>query len=105
MEAAEAGLEPGGVEVPPRSIKQMVSVRFEPELIVRLRQVAESRGLSVSDLVREAAARLVDEAERQRVHLRVAPSGDVEFHIAPRADVSYWDGHSMHSETGRALVG
>ena len=64
MEAAEAGLEPGGEEVSPRSIKQMVSVRFDPDLIVRLRQVAESRGLSVSDLVRETATRLVDEADR-----------------------------------------
>ncbi|GAA4296777.1 ribbon-helix-helix domain-containing protein [Mycobacterium paraffinicum] len=61
-EAAQAGdaeVEPGGHEVAPRSIKQMVSVRLEAHLLKELRQLAERQGASVSELLRQAAIDLV----------------------------------------------
>ena len=57
-------------EVPGRAIKQMLSLRMEPELIRQLRQVAKERGTSVSDLLRDAAAGLVASHGAQGVHLR-----------------------------------
>jgi predicted DNA-binding protein len=39
----------------PRRMAQMVSVRLDGELVNRLRTVAEQRGVTVSDLLREGA--------------------------------------------------
>ena len=54
-------VEPGAREVTGRELKQMISVRIEPDLIAGLRAVADSRGVKVSDLLREAAAKLVED--------------------------------------------
>jgi hypothetical protein len=62
-QAGTARVEPGGAEVPGRSIKQMVSVRLEAQLLRELRLMAGERGVSVSDLLREAA---VDLLQRSR---------------------------------------
>lgn len=65
-EAAQASIaevEPGGHEVAGRSIKQMVSVRLEAQLLKELRELAEKQGLSISDLLRQAA---VEHIERSR---------------------------------------
>lgn len=85
-EAAQAAagsiVEAGtGHEVPPREMKQMISVRFEPELIQALRELARARGITLSDLVREAAVRLIDEADRQPLWLDIRKVGDTV--IAP----------------------
>jgi predicted DNA-binding ribbon-helix-helix protein len=61
-EAAEsAAVDPDADarEVPGRVIKQMVSARLEAQLLKELRLLAEERGVSVSDLLREAAIKLV----------------------------------------------
>jgi Ribbon-helix-helix protein, copG family len=77
-QAAEGSIvEPGtGREVPAREMKQMVSVRFEPDLIQALRKLARARGITLSDLVREAAVRLIDEADTRPVRLEVRRVGD-----------------------------
>lgn len=49
-----------GREVPGRVLKQMVSVRLEAQLLKELRELASQRGVSVSDLLREAAITLVE---------------------------------------------
>jgi hypothetical protein len=71
-EAAIAGA--GALAVPgsgrplePREIKQMLSVRLEPELISQLRDLATKRGQSISDVIREALVQLVTEASMSRV--------------------------------------
>jgi hypothetical protein len=54
---AHAGeIVPGsGKRGKPRRMAQMVSVRLEGELVSRLRNIAEQRGVTVSDLLREGA--------------------------------------------------
>ena len=49
----------GGRAVAPRSLNQMISLRLEPELLKSLRDMAEQSGVSVSDVLRQAAADLV----------------------------------------------
>jgi hypothetical protein len=43
----------------PRRMAQMVSVRLDGELVSRLRTIAEQRGVTVSDLLREGAELVV----------------------------------------------
>ncbi|HUZ52013.1 MAG TPA: hypothetical protein VMU94_05740 [Streptosporangiaceae bacterium] len=53
-----------GREVPPRSLKQMLSLRLEPELLRDLRLFADAHGLSVSDVLRQAAVDFLDRVRR-----------------------------------------
>src|SRR5215216_535358 len=46
----------------PRRMAQMVSVRLDGELVSRLRTIAEQRGVTVSDLLREGAQLILDNA-------------------------------------------
>ncbi len=46
----------------PRRMAQMVSVRLDGELVSRLRAIAEQRGLTLSDLLREGAELMVQDA-------------------------------------------
>jgi Ribbon-helix-helix protein, copG family len=45
----------------PRKLGDMVSLRLEPELAEALRRLADRRGASVSELLREGAIRLLAE--------------------------------------------
>jgi predicted DNA-binding ribbon-helix-helix protein len=53
-------VEGSGRVVPPRRLGQMVSVRLEPGLVEALRELANRRGISVSEALREAAIRLLE---------------------------------------------
>jgi uncharacterized protein (DUF4415 family) len=71
-EAAQASItdvEPGGHEVAGRSIKQMVSVRLDAQLLKELRELAEKQDESISDLLRQAAVELVERSRTAPVHL------------------------------------
>jgi hypothetical protein len=46
----------------PRRMAQMVSVRLDGEIVSRLRTIAEERGVSVSDLLREGAQLILGNA-------------------------------------------
>jgi predicted DNA-binding ribbon-helix-helix protein len=77
-EAAQAGVatvEDGGYEVAGRSIKQMVSVRLEAQLLKQLRQLAEQQDMSISDLLRQAAVELVEHRHAKSVLLTIRPAG------------------------------
>jgi Ribbon-helix-helix protein, copG family len=77
-EAAQAGIahvEDGGSEVEARSIKQMVSVRLEAQLLKEIRQLAEQQHVSVSDLIRQAAVELVEHRRTRSVLMMVRPAG------------------------------
>jgi hypothetical protein len=53
-------VEGSGRVVAPRRLGQMVSVRLEPALAESLRELANRRGTSVSEALREAAIRLLE---------------------------------------------
>ena len=78
-QASVAEVEPGGHEVAGRSIKQMVSVRLEAQLLKELRELVEKQGVSVSDLLRQAAVELVERSRTTpvRVHYRRAETSSV----------------------------
>lgn len=99
--------------VAPRDMRQMLSVRVEGELAGQLRQLARTMGISVSDLLREAAAKVVEEHARQMVTLRVhageapgglRPPGSV---WEPRFNVTYWDeqAHERHQSGDYVIAG
>ena len=44
-----------GTQVEGRRLAQIVSLRFEPEILATLRDIATRRGVTVSDLLREGA--------------------------------------------------
>jgi hypothetical protein len=106
-EAGEVVVPGSGRAVEPREIKQMLSVRLEPELIASLRQLATKRGQSTSDLVREALVRLIETES-------VQPVAFYDFHAAwissgsVTTNFSYWDGRNVqrqvHERTGRPVV-
>lgn len=52
-----------GRAVTPRKLGHMVSLRLEPELAEALRKLAARRDVSVSELLREGALRLLAEEE------------------------------------------
>ncbi len=56
-------VEGSGRAVASRRLDQMISLRLEPELAAALRELANRRGVSVSELLREGAIRLL-EADR-----------------------------------------
>jgi hypothetical protein len=54
-------VEGSGRAAAPRRLDQMVSLRLEPELAAALRGLAERRGVTVSELLREGAIALLEE--------------------------------------------
>ena len=56
-------VEGSGKAVAPKRLDQMISLRLEPELAAALRELANRRGVSVSELLRDGAIRLL-KAER-----------------------------------------
>jgi hypothetical protein len=56
---ADEVVEGSGRISEPRRLGQMLSVRLEPQLAAALREVAERRGNTVSELLRNAAIELI----------------------------------------------
>ncbi len=56
-------VEGSGQAVAPRRLGHMVSLRLEPELAAALRELAERRGTSVSELLRAGASLLLDDEQ------------------------------------------
>jgi predicted transcriptional regulator len=52
-----------GEKVEPTNISQMVSLRLDGRLVTELRRLAESRGTTLSDVLRDAAAELLRSEE------------------------------------------
>lgn len=48
-----------GTPVEGRRLGQMVSLRLEPDVVADLRDIANERGQTISDLLREGAARVI----------------------------------------------
>jgi predicted DNA-binding protein len=60
-----------GESIDGRRLDQMVSVRLAPDLVAALRGLAEESGRSISDLLREAAANLVESRSRVTLAVRI----------------------------------
>ena len=57
---AESLVEEAGREVPRSDLKQVLSLRMDPQLIRSLRHIARERGTTVSELLRAAASQMVN---------------------------------------------
>lgn len=60
-------IEGSGRRGEPRRLDQMVSARLDPPLVAALKRFAEKRGMSFSDVLREAALLLLAHEESQNV--------------------------------------
>ena len=60
-------IEGSGRRGEPRRLDQMISARLDPTLVAALKQFADQRGLSLSDVVREAALLLLAREDAQNV--------------------------------------
>jgi hypothetical protein len=60
-------IEGSGRRGEPRRLDQMISARLDPTLVAALKQFAEKRGLSLSDVVRQAALLLLAREEARNV--------------------------------------
>jgi antitoxin component of RelBE/YafQ-DinJ toxin-antitoxin module len=60
-------IEGSGRRGEPRRLDQMISARLDPALVAALKQLAEKRGMSLSDVLREAALLLLRREEAQNV--------------------------------------
>lgn len=58
------------VEVSGKEMKQMVSVRVDMDMLSALRNMANERGVKVSDLLREGAAKLLQDSKTSTVDVR-----------------------------------
>lgn len=104
-QTSDPSVEPGGSEVERRSIKQMVSVRLEAQLLKELRLIASERGVSISDLLREAAIDLVERARPTRVYVALRSVGMSQvIHGEVSAALSATSGVAIANETGQAAV-
>lgn len=97
LAALGGNVESGAREVPGREIRQMVSVRIESDLVSGLREIANVRGVKVSDLLREAAAKLVADYRTPTVQVR-AWQGSRSSHIETKFFASWGSNDFSHRE-------
>jgi hypothetical protein len=97
-EAAQASTAEvlGGRAVPQRALKQMLSVRLEPDLLQDLRLFADQHDMSVSDVLRQAAVEFLNRTRRVPFVATVTTMQ----HQKPISVI--W---SQGSQTGTGLVG
>jgi Arc/MetJ-type ribon-helix-helix transcriptional regulator len=68
----EGVVEGSGRRGDSRRLDQMISVRLDPTLVVALKELATDRGVSLSDILREAALLLLQRDQAQNV---------IRFHV------------------------
>ncbi len=59
VERPQGLIEGSGRRGEPRRLDQMVSARLDPELVATLKEFASRHGMSLSDVLREAAVQLL----------------------------------------------
>jgi hypothetical protein len=79
--------------VEPRRLGQMVSLRLEADTIEALRDIANRRGITLSDLLREGAGILI--AADQSSHVITGLSYRIRWLDSPADSESH--GHAVHS--------
>ncbi len=58
-----------GRMLPPKKFGHVISIRLQTELISQLRELADARGVSISDLMRNAAKNLIETAARSQYEI------------------------------------
>ncbi len=67
----------GGEPIEPRTFDQVVSIRLEATTVIALRELANQRGASLSDLLREGASIVLLAAQQVR------PITDLSYKVVP----------------------
>jgi Ribbon-helix-helix protein, copG family len=67
IERPEGLIDDAGRRGEPRRLDQMISARLDPMLVAALRKLAETRGVSLSDVLRDAALQLLAREEARNV--------------------------------------
>lgn len=81
------------VEISGKEMKQMVSVRVDMDMLSALRSVANERGVKVSDLLREGAAKLLQDSKTSTIDVRPWPiSFGVRIDPIIRISQGTWQG-------------
>jgi hypothetical protein len=84
---AEDLVEEAVREVPPSDMKQVLSLRMDPQLIRSLRRIATERGTTVSELLRQAATEIVSGSKvRHHVAFRQVGTGPLGLQSPPPVD-------------------
>lgn len=79
--------------IQPKDVLQMVSVRMDSVLVAELREIADSKGAKISDLLREAAGRIVAEYRSQDLFIETKSWDTLEpLPITPTAKIVQWNG-------------
>jgi predicted transcriptional regulator len=79
-------------EVAAREMKQMISVRLEPELVSSLRELARKRGATMSEVLREAAQLLLASADTSYAYFEVTSQA---FEAPSLPGVQQWTGNRL----------
>lgn len=74
-----------------KDLKQMISLRLDSTLAGCLREMALEQGTSVSDLLRDAALRIVEEHQSRQVSVAVTYVRALKGQALTNASISYWD--------------
>jgi uncharacterized protein (DUF4415 family) len=91
-------VEGSGVNVEPRKLDHMVSVRLDPAILRELRAIAESRKTTLSAVLRDAAAQYATYA-RQVTELRWRLEGEVSV-----SETRTWRGPSVSESSSRPIA-
>jgi metal-responsive CopG/Arc/MetJ family transcriptional regulator len=67
VERPQGIIETSGQRGEPRRLDQMISVRLDPTLVAALKEVARRNGLSLSDVLRDAALLFLEREEARNV--------------------------------------
>lgn len=94
-----------GEPVEARSVTQMLSLRVDPDVVRELRAISKEVGVSVSELLREAALAVVSKYRRHPVTVRIDRaetgfSGIEKLHALPSSWASVTEA-SIRSEENR----
>jgi hypothetical protein len=67
VERPQGLVEGSGRRGEPRRLDQMISARLDPDLVATLREFADRHGMSLSDVLREAAVQLLAREQASNV--------------------------------------
>jgi hypothetical protein len=91
VERPEGLIEDAGRRGDPRRLDQMISARLDPLLVAALKKLADARGVSLSDVLRDAVVQMLAREEAQNVRtFRVEVTNDTRpeaKHQSYRQDV------------------
>ncbi len=94
-----------GEKVEPANISQMVSLRLDGRLVTELRRLAESRGTTLSDVLRDAAAELLRSEEARTNRWLMVSYQTRVGRVQRTSSVGYYETGDQHLSHSDDLVG